>query len=341
MERSDWVIVAIPSEDDPVWKVSSEKTPHMTLLYFGEQDSDELAVHIGDYLEHSADTMLYKFGMSVSKRGTLGDKDADVLFFDKGWSPKVLGDFRSALLKDSKIKIAYDSTEQYPEWTPHLTLGYPDTPAHEVDDDRRISWVNFDKVALWFGDSEGVEFDLRDSISDEIASWSENDPASGVLSHFGIKGMRWGVRRERNPVEVSTSVRPGQKVRAKGGENQLASEDAIRSARLGQIARKSSTDALSTKELQELVNRMNLERQYSQIVNPPKQKKKGSAISRSVNTINEGKQVVKLASDTYSNIQNVRNFMKSPLGDQLSSAIADGNFKSAGDLASSLFTKKK
>ena len=83
MERSDWVIVAIPSEDDPVWKVSSEKTPHMTLLYFGEQDSDELAVHIGDYLEHSADTMLYKFGMSVSKRGTLGDKDADVLFFEK------------------------------------------------------------------------------------------------------------------------------------------------------------------------------------------------------------------------------------------------------------------
>ena len=255
----------------------------MMLLYFGEQDSDELAVRIGDYLEHSADTMLYKFGMSVGKRGTLGDKDADVLFFDKGWSTNVLGDFRSALLKDPKIKIAYDSTEQHPEWTPHLTLGYPDTPAHEVDDDRRISWVNFDKVALWFGDSEGVEFDLRDSIfdlrdsiSDEIAFWSENDPASGVLSHFGIKGMKWGVRRERNPVEVSTTVRPGQKVRAKGGENQSASEDAIRSARLGQIARKSSTDALSTKELQELVNRMNLERQYSQIINPPKQKKKGS-----------------------------------------------------------------
>ena len=64
-------------------------------------------------------------------------------------------------------------------------------------------------------------------------------------------------------------------------------------------------------------------------------------VSRSLNTINEGKQVVKIASDSYNNIQNVRNFMKSPLGDQLSSAIADGNFKTAGDLASNLFAKKK
>ena len=332
MNKSKWVIVAIPDDDDPVWKVSSEKIPHMTLLSFGEQDSDELAVHIGNYLEHCANTMLHRFGMNVRKRGVLGDKDADVLFLEKGWTFDELTDFCSTLLNDPKIKIAYDSAEQYPEWTPHLTLGYPDTPAHEIDDDHRIHWVNFDRVALWFGDSEGVEFDLKDLLSDKIALWSEDDPTSGVLSHFGIKGMRWGVRRERNPVEVSTSVRPGQKVKAKGGENQSASEDAIRSARLRQTARKSSTDALSTKELQELVSRMNLERQYSQIVDPPKQKK-GTVVSRSLNSIEDGRKVVRAVSDSYSTVQNVRSFIKSPMGDQLKSAISDGVFKIAVGLA--------
>jgi len=93
------------------------------------------------------------------------------------------------------------------------------------------------------------------------------DTAEDVLSHFGIKGMRWGVRRE-NPsggVEVSTTARPGQKVIAKGGSHQPAHEDAIRTAAYKQKAKKSTTDSLSTKELQELVNRMNLEQQYSKL----------------------------------------------------------------------------
>lgn len=33
---ANWAIVAIPEERDPVWKYSSEKVPHMTLLFLGE-----------------------------------------------------------------------------------------------------------------------------------------------------------------------------------------------------------------------------------------------------------------------------------------------------------------
>jgi len=94
-----------------------------------------------------------------------------------------------------------------------------------------------------------------------------------VLAHYGKKGMHWGVRRAskysdgpkgtNNP--VVTKERPGHKVTAKGGENQPASADAKAIAISRQKAKKSSTDSLSTKDLQDLVNRMNLEQQYSRL----------------------------------------------------------------------------
>ena len=86
-----------------------------------------------------------------------------------------------------------------------------------------------------------------------------------VLAHYGIKGMRWGVRRDRSPVDVTVKTKPGSRVKAEGGHNQPASEDAVTAARLHQMAKKSTTDSLSTKDLQLLVNRMNLERQFQSL----------------------------------------------------------------------------
>lgn len=92
------------------------------------------------------------------------------------------------------------------------------------------------------------------------------DNVADVLEHYGVKGMKWGVRkRPRTPVGVTISQQPGKRVRAKGGENQPASEDAKQVAEYRQKAKRSTTDSLSTKELQTLVNRMNLEQQYSRM----------------------------------------------------------------------------
>lgn len=65
-----------------------------------------------------------------------------------------------------------------------------------------------------------------------------------VLSHFGVKGMKWGRRRSRAELEGARSddSRKLEGTRAKAKDTKIAS--------------------LSNKELQEAITRMSLERQF-------------------------------------------------------------------------------
>lgn len=262
-----WAIVAIPQDSDPVWKYSSETIPHMTLLFLGEQSlSDDETIHITDFVAHVASTMS-PFMMSTERRGKLGLEDADVLFFNKDRHAKAIPDAaRGFLLTDPGIQKAYNSTDQYPEWTPHLTLGYPTSPAKK--DDREypdFNWVQFDRVALWTGEFVGPTFRLKYPDTEEV-DMVMNDKVDIFFEHFGVKGMHWGRSKNNGqPVSVSVTTTPGKKLFTKGGENQPAHADAKQAAAAKQIAKKSSTDALSTPELQNLVTRMNLESQYSKL----------------------------------------------------------------------------
>ena len=86
------------------------------------------------------------------------------------------------------------------------------------------------------------------------------------LEHFGVKGMRWGVTKDKRiPQDVAVRMKPGKKLKTKGGKKFPASEDAIRAAIGKQVARKSTTDALSNAQLREVVQRMQLEQQFSQL----------------------------------------------------------------------------
>lgn len=158
---ASWTIVAVPRDDDPVWKLSSEKIPHMTLLYLGEQNEPAKAVRIAEYLQHAVETTLQPFGVTVDRRGTLGRDQADVLFFEDMLLEQ-MKEFRSYLLKDDDIAEAYHSADQYPKWTPHLTLGYPKTPAKKnpgVDYDP--TYISFDRISFWIEDFDGPEFRLK------------------------------------------------------------------------------------------------------------------------------------------------------------------------------------
>ena len=297
MERAT-VIVALPSlMDDEVYKISSEEVPHLTLLYLGDV---ELSAEAVLYVQHAC-RELSPFGMTVDYRGTLGEDDADVLFLEKNWGRRV-EEFRHHLLLNDEIKKAYDTAEQYEEWLPHLTLGYPEKPAKDGDESK-IRYIDFDRIAVWTGDFEGPEFRLKyadhamEVAMSDISTVDRGAAAVDELFHYGVKGMRWGVTNNKdgtvsvNQTKVKKSLRKtdqpvtvtqrkaGTYVKAKGGQRQTASNDAVKTQAARQKAKRSTTDALSTKELKDTIERMRLEQEFAKL-NKKVSRKGSSFVSR-------------------------------------------------------------
>lgn len=305
---SNLVIVALPAADEVVWKVSSEKKPHLTLLFLGEETGDVPRLgRVVEFVEHAVNNTQHgPFMLEVDRRDVLGDDEADVLHFRKNYQFRWINSFRSQLLQQADIRTAFESVEQFPEWLPHLTLGYPQAPAKEIEDEYRLHWVSFDRIAVWTGDFEGPEFRLEWPEYEEAMAMGatktgeaavENllqkptvvetmDLGREFLEHYGIKGMRWGVRkdnrlsahleerranaevqrqkfREAREVRVQASIgrtsNSKAKIYTKGGEDHPPAEDAIKVAVAQQKLSKSGTVALSNKELRDVAERLQLE----------------------------------------------------------------------------------
>jgi hypothetical protein len=109
--------------------------------------------------------------------------------------------------------------------------------------------------------------------------------ADDVLAHFGVKGMKWGVRRNKPSMP--------------------ASDDSARATAVRTKVKTGGTKALSNKELQDLITRMNLEQQYARL-NPSK--------------VQKGAQVVSDILRIGGTINQVVGFVNSPAG----KAIRDG-----------------
>lgn len=118
------------------------------------------------------------------------------------------------------------------------------------------------------------------------------------LEHFGVKGMRWGVRRESSSSGGSSGkFNPaGSNHPSLTAPRPRTSEDAAVAKGLAKVVKKQGTQALTNQELQTLVTRMNLERQYSNL-NP----KQVSAGRKMVNDITRemAKQTAEQAIRTY------------------------------------------
>ena len=203
---SNLVIVAIPDENDYVWQVSSEKIPHLTLLFLGEVDQVANLEQILAFVDHATRTMLSRFYLTVDHRGQLGEDQADVLFFrTKTGDCQSIQTFRAALLQEPNIRLAYDTVPQFAgPWMPHLTLGYPETPAKPDTRDFGIYDVNFNRIAVWTDDFDGPEFRLKEF-------WEEFDSEmpseGGEMSQTDAFMLRSGFARIETPYTSALNFR--------------------------------------------------------------------------------------------------------------------------------------
>lgn len=124
--------------------------------------------------------------------------------------------------------------------------------------------------------------------TDRASSAIEN-----ALAHYGVLGMKWGVRKDRSMRGPTPSVikkgRSGKKIKTTGGKGHPHSEDAIRTSKIKRQAKKSSTDSLSNEEFRDLLNRMNMDQQYANI-SGKKQTSQGNKFAKQYLKSNEGKK---------------------------------------------------
>lgn len=112
-----------------------------------------------------------------------------------------------------------------------------------------------------------------------------------VLMHYGIKDMHWGVRRYQNP---DGSLTPLGRLRYRKGGDSEGGDDTENASK----PKVKSAAEMSDSELRERINRMNMEKQYKQLVaemNPQKQ----SAMKKLIGEASEnlGRRMLGLAVD--------------------------------------------
>jgi hypothetical protein len=168
-------------------------------------------------------------------------------------------------------------------------------------------------------DDDGFITDMQEAPTGDALAQSTIELGSDFLAalglevgveHYGVKGMRWGVRKEA-PEAVSAKAmsvvpqgkRRRTKIEVEGGENHPAHEDAIKVAEAKTKLKKSGPAALSNRELQEVATRLNLERNVAQLVSGNSQTAKARQFIKNVtnplkdtnDAVNTGLQTVRLA----------------------------------------------
>jgi hypothetical protein len=119
--------------------------------------------------------------------------------------------------------------------------------------------------------------DLTHSINFSI---DKKPSLEDALQHYGIPGMKWGHRKNAGSFLGKTAKKFIKSVRDKWKENrkkktEKAEKDETKipsdRERINELLKKKQSD-LSNKDLQDIMNRINLEKQVSQIKNPNKGK---------------------------------------------------------------------
>jgi hypothetical protein len=128
---------------------------------------------------------------------------------------------------------------------------------------------------------------------------------SGSLTHYGVKGMKWGVTRSDPP--ASSAPAPQRP--------KLPPSDDVKAAANSQLKiMEGGTHSLSNQELQGLLTRMNLERQYRTMTTAPPGSPQKSALD-------QGHAHVKKALAIGETIEKVNKFAKSDTGKAIKKGV--------------------
>lgn len=202
-EQHGVVVVALPAASDPVHDIGPE-VKHATILYFGDVGggdnpndglTDTFRADLEMWLAQAA-TERGPFTEETEDVSTLGDGGAWVWLLDGDTLPAL----RDDLLDDrtGEVRAVLEQVEQYPTYTPHVTIGYetggadagdvregedPDITDADLIDARTIDTITFDRIALWWA-GEQTEWTLDgtnpqgedDTMTDTVTA-AAGDPA--------------------------------------------------------------------------------------------------------------------------------------------------------------------
>ena len=145
------VIVLLPAADDPIRDIASGDHPHTTLFYLGDESTDmERLQELVQNLARTGYTYPPAFDR-IAGEGYLGENRAHVYFLDGSFSASV----RELAEGDQWLMDELAKAEQFPNWTPHITIGYDDAPGNLPE--TYPEGVVYDRIAI-FSEGEVIEF---------------------------------------------------------------------------------------------------------------------------------------------------------------------------------------
>ena len=271
---------------------SSEKTAAAESGTSKEFDHHTYTDMFEDEIRSGAKGLLYEYAKAQKDKWDSEGTDSETTA-----SEKLVSSY-AKLKVDYLKRTASEPAMQFLKDNPNVLTSVAELMKTDFNDPRRKEYVKYDSSFEISLDNLYETDVFYDYMNDKL---NHSDIAEGELIHWGIKGMKWGIRRYQNEdgsltpagkkryakleaeieklggksAEKKLSEMTDEEVAAKTNRMRLENnlkEEMRKSAEQEQRQRKlqESLDETSTEELRNKIARLQLEEQYKNLKNPKK-----------------------------------------------------------------------